>query len=88
MSNLFNEVIEPSKEEPLAYRMAPKDLNEYVGQEHILSEGKLLKRAIDSERITSLILYGPPGVGKTALAELLLKNKVSFSLVKRHYIKY
>jgi len=77
MSNLFNEVIEPSKEEPLAYRMAPKDLNEYVGQEHILSEGKLLKRAIDSERITSLILYGPPGVGKTALARIIASKTKS-----------
>ncbi|MDI1471148.1 replication-associated recombination protein A [Thermodesulfovibrio sp. 1176] len=79
MSNLFNEVIEPPKEEPLAYRMAPKDLNEYVGQEHILSEGKLLKRAIDSDRITSLILYGPPGVGKTALARIIAsKTKAHF----------
>ncbi|MDI6713994.1 MAG: replication-associated recombination protein A [Thermodesulfovibrio sp.] len=79
MSNLFNEVIEPPKEEPLAYRMAPKDLNEYVGQEHILSEGKLLKRSIDSDRITSLILYGPPGVGKTALARIIAsKTKAHF----------
>ena len=79
MTNLFNEVKEYPKEQPLAYRMAPKDLDEYVGQEHILSEGKLLKRAIDSDRITSLILYGPPGVGKTALARIIAsKTKAHF----------
>ncbi len=48
--------------------MRPRNLAEYVGQTHILGEGKLLSRAIDSDRVTSLILYGPPGVGKTTLA--------------------
>ncbi|MBN1795005.1 MAG: replication-associated recombination protein A [Candidatus Omnitrophica bacterium] len=53
---------------PLAARMRPRTLGEFVGQEHILGQGKLLRRAIDSDRLSSLILYGPPGVGKTALA--------------------
>ncbi|HXX54395.1 MAG TPA: AAA family ATPase, partial [Thermodesulfovibrionales bacterium] len=57
--------------EPLAYRMCPRTLEEYVGQEHILGEGKLLRRAIEADRITSLILYGPPGTGKTALARVI-----------------
>ncbi|HXX58955.1 MAG TPA: replication-associated recombination protein A [Thermodesulfovibrionales bacterium] len=57
--------------QPLAFRMSPRNLEEYFGQEHILGEGKLLRRAIDSDRITSLILYGPPGTGKTAIARII-----------------
>ena len=53
---------------PLSARMRPRSLNEYVGQWHILGEGKLLSRAIEADRVSSLILYGPPGVGKTTLA--------------------
>src|SRR5208337_726251 len=56
---------------PLAYRMAPVTLDEYIGQEHIIGKGKLLRRAIEADRITSLILYGPPGTGKTALARVI-----------------
>ncbi|MBU1912253.1 MAG: replication-associated recombination protein A [Candidatus Omnitrophica bacterium] len=56
---------------PLAVKMRPRSLKEFVGQEHILGEGKLLKRAIDADRITSLILYGPPGTGKTTLAHVI-----------------
>lgn len=59
------------KKYPLPVRMRPRTLKEFVGQEHILSEGKLLKRAIDADRIVSLILYGPPGTGKTALAHVI-----------------
>jgi len=51
--------------------MRPVTLKEFAGQEHILGEGKLLKRAIDADRITSLILYGPPGTGKTTLAHVI-----------------
>ncbi len=56
---------------PLAFRMRPKTLEEFVGQEHILGEGKLLRRLIASDRLTSLIFYGPPGSGKTTLAYLI-----------------
>ena len=68
-SNLFSsdEKIIPL-DAPLSARMRPRSLEEYVGQRHILGEGKLLTRAIEADRVSSLILYGPPGVGKTTLA--------------------
>ena len=69
--DLFNNEI---VKEPLAYRMSPRNINEYVGQEHILGEGKLLRRAVEADRITSLILYGPPGTGKTALAKVIAEK--------------
>ncbi len=56
---------------PLAARMRPRNLDEYVGQRAILGEGKLLRRAIEADRFSSIIFYGPPGVGKTSLARLV-----------------
>jgi putative ATPase len=56
---------------PLAARMRPRRLEEFIGQEHILGPGKLLRRAIEADRVTSLILWGPPGTGKTTLARVI-----------------
>jgi putative ATPase len=64
---------------PLAVRMRPNNLEEYVGQSHILGEGKLLRRAILADRLSSLILYGPAGTGKTSLAWCIA------NITKAHY---
>jgi len=76
--NFGNPAAEPSAEGrfgaermPLAARMRPRTLEEYCGQSHILAPGKLLRRAIDADNFSSIILSGPPGVGKTSLAELI-----------------
>ena len=57
--------------EPLAYRVRPKTLEEYVGQEHVLGKDKILYRTIKADRLSSLILFGPPGCGKTSLAQVI-----------------
>ncbi len=59
------------QEQPLAARMRPRTLEEFVGQEHIVGPGRLLRRAIQADQLSSLILYGPPGTGKTSLAMVI-----------------
>ncbi|MAE61440.1 MAG: AAA family ATPase [Planctomycetaceae bacterium] len=65
--------------EPLAVRMRPRSLDQFVGQTHFLGSGKLLRRMLEADRITSVVFYGPPGCGKTTLAELIA------TYTDRHY---
>ncbi|MAT98829.1 MAG: AAA family ATPase [Anaerolineaceae bacterium] len=65
------------KESPLANRMRPRTLDEYVGQEHIMGPGRLLRRAIQADQLSSLIFYGPPGTGKTTLAMVIANTTES-----------
>lgn len=60
--------------QPLAARMRPQQLSEFVGQRHLLGEGRLLRRMLDADRLGSIIFYGPPGTGKTSLASLIAKH--------------
>lgn len=86
MDDFFSAAEEDAREEqkrppvhsmPLAARMRPRTLEEYVGQQHILAPGRLLRRAVEADRFTSLIFYGPPGVGKTSLAQLIAQRTQS-----------
>lgn len=63
--------------EPLAARMRPRTLDEYIGQEHIVGKGRLLRRAIAADQLTSVIFYGPPGTGKTTLARVIANHTKS-----------
>lgn len=74
-ANMF----EQDNEQPLAARMRPRDLTEFVGQQHLLGPGKILRRLIEEDRITSMIFWGPPGVGKTTLARIIAsRTQASF----------
>jgi len=68
--------------EPLASRMRPKNLDEFVGQKHLLGDGKILNRLISNDQIPSMIFYGPPGVGKTTLASIIAEK------TKAHFIVF
>ncbi len=65
------------KIQPLAYRMSPRTIEEFVGQNHIIDKDKMLYRMIKADRITSIILYGPPGTGKTSLARIIANTTES-----------
>lgn len=67
--------------QPLAYRMKPKTLDDYVGQEHILGKDKILYRTIKADRLSSIILWGPPGCGKTSLAKVI-SNTTKYKFTK------
>ena len=69
----------PSGRQPLAARMRPRCMDDIVGQQHIIGPGKLLRRVIDADRLSSIILYGPPGCGKTSIAEVIALS------TKRHF---
>ena len=65
--------------QPLASRLRPRTLDEFFGQKHLLGEGKVLRRLIESDNIGSMIFWGPPGVGKTTLARIIAgRTKAEF----------
>ena len=80
MSDLFDEKFneEMSRNAPLADRMRPKNLNDFVGQEHIVGSTSLLRKAIQNDEIPSIIFWGPPGSGKTTLAKIIAEMTNSY----------
>ena len=72
----------PAAPEPLAGRMRPRDLSEFVGQEHLVGEGKILRQMIERDQVPSMILWGPPGVGKTTRANVVA------NLTKAEFVNY
>ncbi|AEC02016.1 AAA family ATPase [Parasphaerochaeta coccoides] len=77
MEDLFENQGIGSDAQPLAYRMRPRTLDEYIGQEHIVGPGRLLRRAIQADQLSSVIFYGPPGTGKTTLARVIANTTKS-----------
>ncbi len=83
--DLFEEKKEITNDGPLAVRMCPGVLSDFYGQGHIIGEGKLLRRAIEADRISSVIFYGPPGIGKTALA-MVISRKTGAEFVRKNAV--
>ena len=77
MSNDLFETAAAAERLPLAARMRPRSLDEYIGQEHIVGKGRLLRRAIQADRLSSVIFFGPPGTGKTTLAQVIANHTKS-----------
>lgn len=79
---LFDSSRLETKNQPLAYRMRPRTLDEYIGQDHIVGPGRLLRRSIQADQLSSVIFYGPPGTGKTTLARVIANTtKSHFSTI-------
>ena len=74
--DLFDHAAEEeiARSQPLAARMRPRTLDEFIGQSHIVGPGKLLRRAIEADQLSSLLFYGPPGTGKTTLARIIANS--------------
>ena len=82
MAELFDSSRIDIKSQPLAYRMRPRTLDEYIGQDHIVGPGRLLRRSIQADQLSSVIFYGPPGTGKTTLARVIANTtKSHFSTI-------
>ena len=79
----LNRQRELSKNAPLADRLRPSSLDKYIGQEHLVGQGKIIRRMIKADRIYSMIFYGPPGVGKTTLAKII-SNTTNMALSLIH----
>src|SRR6267378_7992553 len=77
--DLFHDIHEANlrKAQPLAARMRPRTVDEFVGQEHFFGPGKLLRRLLQADRLSSVIFYGPPGTGKTTLAQIIASTTKS-----------
>ena len=73
-------LFENENNQPLASRMRPRDLDEFAGQQHLIGEGKILRKFIEEDKISSMIFWGPPGVGKTTLASIIA-NKTNSSFI-------
>ncbi len=83
MSDMFDYARQQRQQQsgPLAMRMRPRTLDEFVGQDHIIGPGRLLRRAIEADQLSSIIVWGPPGTGKTTLANIIANH------TKRHFSK-
>src|SRR5258708_17667140 len=80
--SVSNEKTSRGSKVPLADRMRPRNFNEFVGQEHIVGKGRLLRRAVEADELTSIILWGPPGTVKTAIVNIIAhETKATFVIL-------